>query len=85
VFLANSYKSLPAWVVNLCLEGTGLQLDRPLDPGTVVLIEMDGSATGLAVEVSARVVHATPQPDGTWINGFAFSRPLSADEMDAML
>jgi hypothetical protein len=85
VLLPNSYQALAAWVLDLGLHGTGLQIDRVLEPGTLVLIEMKGPTRDLDLELKARVIHATRQRDGTCVVGCAFARPLSPDELDALL
>src|SRR5262245_42406045 len=65
LFVANSYKSVPAWVLNLSTTGIGLQLDRPLEVGTVVLLEIDSPTLDLSVEVGARVVQSMPPSSPT--------------------
>ena len=85
LFIANSYQSLQAWVVNLSVTGAGLLLNQPVEADSWVLIELESPTTSLTLEVSARVAHATRQPDGNWLLGCAFAKPLSTDELDAML
>jgi hypothetical protein len=85
LFIANSYQSLQAWVLNLSVTGAGLLLNHPVESDSWVLIELESPTTSLTLEVSARVAHATLQSDGSWLLGCAFARPLSNDELDAML
>jgi hypothetical protein len=85
VFIAESYKSIEAWLLNLSVEGTGLLMNQCLDPGTWVFIELESTNQKLCLELSARVAHATRQHDGSWMLGCAFGNPLSADELEALL
>jgi hypothetical protein len=85
VFIAQSYSSLNALILDLSLTGVGLLLNRPLELGSWILLELDGLGHDLGLEVSAQVVHATPQHDGNYLIGCAFAHRLSADELDALL
>jgi hypothetical protein len=85
VFIAASYKNLTAWVLDLSVDGAGLQLACAPEVGTWVSIELDSSTSDLTLELAARVAHATPRPDGTWTVGCAFDNRLSEEELEAML
>jgi hypothetical protein len=85
LFIANSYQSLSAWVLNLSVNGAGLLLGDPLESGTWLLLELESLARDLTLEISARIVHATRQADGNWLLGCAFANRLSDDELDAVL
>jgi PilZ domain len=61
--------------------GMGLLLSRPLEPGTVLTLELGQAVPGDAGTLSAQVVHATPFPKGGWLVGCQLSRPLRDDEL----
>src|SRR4051794_20340057 len=70
LFISDSYRCLPARVVDLCPDGIGLLLAERVEPGTHVSIELDEGDRGQAVELHAEVAHATPLPEGAWRCGF---------------
>ena len=74
-----------AWAHNLSESGIGLNVSRALEPGTQVLIRLKGAAQNSALSVSARVVHATEEADGSWRVGCAFVDRLNPDQLDALL
>lgn len=85
VFIADSYKSAGAWIMDLSVAGVGLLMDRCLEPGTRVLIEIGKSKQVAAFEFGALVAHCTRQPDGAWLVGCAFVARLSDDDLEALL
>jgi hypothetical protein len=72
-------------VANLSQTGIGLTTERALAPGTPVTIRLRGPNPGTAVVLPARVVHATPEADATWLIGCAFGRRLTDEAFDALL
>ncbi len=82
-FIANSYRSMPARVVDVSGGGIGLILAQPLEPG--VRLNVEPEATHLPFEILADVVHVTALPDGTWRCGCALVWPLSEDEVRLLL
>jgi hypothetical protein len=69
LFIANSFASLTAWVQNLSQDGAGLLVGCPLEPETILTIELESPGQDLSLELQGRVVHATAQPDGNWAVG----------------
>ncbi len=78
-------ETVEAWVHNLSETGIGLNLSRPLDAGTAVVIRLCGSTDRLAVKLPAQVVHSTKELDGTWRIGCEFGEKLTAEMLDSLL
>ena len=51
--------------------GLGLLLSRPLSPGSFLAVELRAPGMRYPLVLEARVAHATPQPDGSWLIGCA--------------
>jgi hypothetical protein len=83
VFIASSYRSLPARIFDLSAKGIGLLTEQRFEPGTRLNVELEGSSA--AFEIVADVVHATAQPDGGWLCGCALVWQLSDDELRLLL
>jgi hypothetical protein len=64
---------------DLSVQGMGLLIDRPLDPGTPLELLVPGNSTLKAHFLSAEVKHSTAQNDGRWRIGCAFLRLLSVE------
>jgi hypothetical protein len=79
-----NFECLRAGAVNVSAEGIGLVFDRRLEPGTVLAFLLQHSRPGMSRILSARVVHATPRPDGTWLIGCRLSGPLSDSELRSL-
>jgi hypothetical protein len=57
------------WTATVCdasVGGLGLVLDRQLDPGAELLVELRAPADGLTQQLRLRVVHAQPLSDSQW-------------------
>ena len=80
-----SFQAHRGVVRDISQAGIGLLLRRPFDPGTVLAVEFRKARQGMSGILSARVVHATPQPDGSWLVGGPLSRRLTEDEVWALL
>jgi hypothetical protein len=74
-----------AWAHNLSETGIGLNMGHALEPGTVLIIRLKGSAQSQALALAAVVIHSTRELDGSWRVGCAFDRKLTPEEMDALL
>jgi hypothetical protein len=77
VALPDGREERNVWVYNLSETGIGLTMTSALEPGTPVVIRLRGPAPGASVALPSRVVHATPEPDGTWLVGCAFTERLT--------
>lgn len=76
---------LPAKVRNLSAGGLGLILQRPFQPGTVLVVRFkaeDGGAPGV---LFARVVHIRAYSRTEWLAGCAFASPLVEEELEGLL
>jgi PilZ domain len=70
-----------AFVHNASEGGLGLVLQHPLEPGSVVALQLRRALHGVSRILSARVVHATPFPGGGWLIGCQLSSPLPPNEL----
>jgi hypothetical protein len=71
------------WIHNLSKKGIGLNLDRPIDVQTPVVVHLKNSFTSF--RLGARVIHATPQADGTWRIGCELLDELTPEMLDDLL
>ena len=65
--------------------GIGMIADRALDPGTLIAIQLRRKLNGFSRLLSAKVVRAVPQKDGSYLLGCHLSCRLSDAELDAFL
>lgn len=75
----------PATIHNISREGVGFVLGRTLDMGVVVTVEVLNLASSFWHLKAARVVHATPNQEGTWLIGTMFLHPLTDIELQDLL
>jgi len=74
----------PAWVRDISAVGVALLISREFAPGTVLAIELNNTPQGVSCMLRARVVHTLElPPDGRWLHGCAFERPLTDEELRA--
>jgi hypothetical protein len=85
LFFPDSGATQEVWVHNLSEGGIGLNLDRPLEQGTNVVIRLKGTSESLMLQLPARVIHATQEVDGSWRIGCAFETKLGAEELEMLL
>jgi hypothetical protein len=83
-FFANSSTSARALVLDLSVGGIGLILNRPVEIGELLRIELQDSDK-TSFELTAHVVNVTPLPDGTWRCGCAFLSRLAEEELKVLL
>jgi hypothetical protein len=74
-----------AVAMNLSAGGVGLLTGVPLLPGTVLALRPRGAAACEVRSLVACVVHSGQLPAGGWVHGCAFSRRLTAHELDALI
>jgi hypothetical protein len=65
--------------------GIGILLDQPVEPGTVVSVELPNRAWNCCHLKLLRVIHVTPQPDNRFLVGSVFLRHFSAEELNALV
>ncbi len=68
-------------VRNISQSGAGLVLNRFIEPGSVVVLNLFNWRRNIATRALLRVVHTSPHPDGTYLLGGAFTEELSAEEV----
>lgn len=78
-------ESLDSWICNLSTGGIGLNVGRALEPGTPLFVHLRSSDKSAAFKLPARVIHATPEADGSYRIGCELLDPLTPDMMDELL
>lgn len=71
-------------VRNISIGGIGMVLDRRVDPGTLLAIELLNQAQQFWHLKLLRVIHATPQDGKNWLIGSAFLKGFSDGEFQAL-
>jgi hypothetical protein len=72
------------WAHDLSEVGIGLEVARPLEPGTPLLVHLKAAPPQGGCQVAARVVHAT-EVAGGWRVGCAFAQRLTAEQVERLL
>jgi hypothetical protein len=72
-------------VNNVSTTGVGLIAPGPMDAGEAIFVQFRLPQPNQVLNVLAEVVHCAQQPDATWAVGCRFSRPLTDDQLDAVL
>ena len=80
-----SFRSYRALLRDVSFRGIGLLVEEPLDVGTVLAVQLQSKHTQVSGILTATVRHATPLPDGTCVVGCSLNRPLSNEEIQALL
>jgi hypothetical protein len=80
-----SFQMYRAFLQDVSPEGLGLVLDRSFDVGTLLAIQLRTLHAGVSGILTARVIHATPQPDGSWLLGCRLNRRLTEEEIFHLL
>jgi len=75
----------PATIRNISRGGVGLVVDRRFERGTGLFIECQTKKAECVGPYMARVVHATSRPDGIWLLGCSFVRPLTDEQLNEFL
>jgi hypothetical protein len=83
--IAESYCSLDGWLLDISVSGLGLLLDRALDAGTLLFVELESSPESAPVELLARVVRSAPAAANEWTVGCEFVNPLAEEDLAAIL
>lgn len=74
-----------AQVRDLSTHGLGLLFDIEMQADQLALVEIYNPARRLAVLKAIRLHYAVPQPDGRWLVGVSFLRPLTDKELAEVL
>jgi len=83
--LPGSDDHIDIWVKNLSKTGVGMNLSKPIEIGSDVVICLKGPDHKTLFRKTSRVAHVTAEVDGTWRIGCEFSEELTEDELDALL
>lgn len=75
----------PAEVRDISMGGMSMVLLRPVERGAVLNIELANKLLRFNRRVQLRALHIRPHPEGGWIIGGAFSRKLTASELQALV
>jgi hypothetical protein len=75
----------PVDVLDLSPSGIGLSVERPIDPGTLLNVDLQDGAGRITTSMLACVVHVTDREDGGRVLGCNFIRELSEQELNALL
>jgi hypothetical protein len=75
----------PACVTDISPVGVGLQVNQPVEVGTLLSIELRGTGSAPPLTILASVVRSTAQPAGEWMLGCHFIRELTEAEMQSLL
>jgi hypothetical protein len=62
---------------------TGICLEVPcgIRPGTVLIIRLHGRGEKLSRPLAVRIMHCTARPEGDWLIGCVFVRPLLEEQL----
>jgi hypothetical protein len=75
----------PARVFDISPRGVGLLVDRSIQPGTVLSVELRGSSGQSNLRIFACVVRVTELKNGEWALGCNFIREINDEELLALL
>ena len=75
------------WAVlrDVSRRGLGLVAEEAFPPGSVVALQLPPGPTGVSGSLVAKVRYALPQDDGFWRLGASLFRPLTDEELLALL
>jgi PilZ domain len=83
-FIAASFQSMPARVLDLSVAGVGLLVAEPLPLGTRLNVEVEGAAA-TPFELLAEVTNVTAHAAGGWRCGCDLVWKISDDELRLLL
>jgi hypothetical protein len=75
----------PATVLDISTGGIGLLLDRPVDAGRLVLVELISNSGHFSRLLLTRVIRFSEQPAGRYLLGGEFIGTLTANELQFLL
>jgi hypothetical protein len=77
-------ETLDGWVLDVSQGGLGLLLDRPMDVGTLLFVELESRPEAEPIALWAAVVRCT-RADGEWCVGCRITAPLSERQLHELL
>jgi hypothetical protein len=84
-FITNTYRTVPARLVDFSLSGAGLILHEPLPVGLRANLEIDEEGSEVPLEMLVEIANVAAQDDGSWRCGCVLVWRISEDEMWALL
>lgn len=72
----------PAKVLDISCGGTALTVTRRFESGAILNLELCDRAGQVTRTVLARVAHVTALPNGDWVLGCRFAKPLSQEDIN---
>jgi hypothetical protein len=82
---ANSAEPWAASVINISASGVGLRVDRPIDLGALLSLDLRSANGNFELKMLACVVRVNAQGDNEWTLGCNLIRELSYQELKALL
>jgi hypothetical protein len=76
---------LTAQIVDISVKGIGLILSRPFWKRTILSVELSAASPEGSRNELVIVQRTMEQPDGRWLVGCVFARPLSEEELQELL
>lgn len=84
VFIANTFRSVPARVLDISVIGVGLLLPEAVPLGTRLNVELEGRGA-TPFELLAEVVNVAPHAEGGWRCGCDLVWKISDEELQLLL
>jgi hypothetical protein len=81
----DSGEKIPAELRNISATGLSLILDQPLEPGSVVTVQLIRLGRAWHGDLEVRVVYCLRHPHGELIVGGAFAKDLSDAQVSGLL
>jgi len=78
-------EDLDAWILDLSTNGIGLLIDRRLEPGTLLTIELETCPPAAPLTVWAKVLHSQATADGEYRTGCQFVTRLVDNDLHVLL
>jgi hypothetical protein len=75
----------PAVVCDVSAGGVALRVGRPVEPQTLLYLNLDGDGGEASHRLLVQVVRAEEAAGGLWLLGCAFSTALTASELNALV
>lgn len=80
-----SGESWSGLIHDISMTGISLRVRCWMKPGTVLIVRLHGSSEKLSRPMPMRIMHSTAQPDGEWLVGGMFVRPLTDEDLRHVL
>lgn len=74
-----------AWIIDLSLQGIGMQASRRIEPGRLVVVAIRSNDGAKVYELAGHVMHCNPAAQGEWFIGCELVVPLSPDDLERLL